>query len=568
MSVDFEAAIQQRLETGRDVYPQPIASACGQVLRARTHEHLLEAALKAAEVLARYLGALALTSYACRQTDPPSVPFEADRFHKPLAFGDFLELTQSIAISQCDHPLRQQFEAMDSRNKKPAKVERTASASLGKLLECRNARGHDLTGINSAQALSFLRNNQVLETFLKALDSAECVLGLPLFLIEEQHKTKGKVMARILLLMGETADPQPHTIELKSDVTFDREPAISFGDLSGTVCPMLVWHAVEETGNTKLFVWDAVANKTLKYRTLDGLHQELNGAHHARLCSLFGGAKVAPEACGLSSGDSLMRWWIARRKSVEAANAQIAGWIPWKYTDLDTLKWYASQLGVDGSENPTQVIQDRLLDGRDHLQPFEIDQFVLLFGSEVEVGRRLSRELVDLRVRTSEDKRWDDRVESHRNVFQCLRQATDFFRAHVSVGEVTVEGLKEKSGTPDYVAMREALINLFIHQDYTDKAASAQIDIAPGVVTFFNPGFSLVERDKVSAGVKSQARNPLIARALRLLGFAELAASGLRELQRVWQTAHRQPPRLSSDEKVNSFTLVLDWREVPEFPRS
>jgi predicted HTH transcriptional regulator len=174
---------------------------------------------------------------------------------------------------------------------------------------------------------------------------------------------------------------------------------------------------------------------------------------------------------------------------------------------------------------------------------------------------RLGREMIDLRVRTSEDKRWNERVESHQNVLQSLRIATDFFRQHVSVGEVTVEALKETSGTPDFVGMREAMINLFIHQDYTDKRAPAQIDIAPRVVTFFNLGFSLVEGDKVASGVKSYPRNPLIARALRLIGFAELAASGLRELQRVWQKADRRIPQVTSEEKTNSFTLVLDWRD-------
>jgi len=102
----------------------------------------------------------------------------------------------------------------------------------------------------------------------------------------------------------------------------------------------------------------------------------------------------------------------------------------------------------------------------------------------------------------------------------------------------------------------------------TAKMAAAQIDIAPGVVTFFNPGFSLVDRTGLPTGMKSQSRNPLIARALRLIGFAELAASGLRELQRVWQTANRQPPQLSSDEKTNSFTLVLDWREASELHKN
>jgi predicted HTH transcriptional regulator len=246
----------------------------------------------------------------------------------------------------------------------------------------------------------------------------------------------------------------------------------------------------------------------------------------------------------------------------------MAGWVPWNNARFETLQWFASHLTTDANADPKEVIQEKLLDGRDRLDPFEIEQFLLLFGNDKEVHTRLGREMIDLRVRTSEEKRWDERVETHLNILANLQLATEFIKTHVSVGELTVESLRKTTGTPDYVAIREALVNLFIHQDYSDKRASAQIDIAPGVVTFFNPGFSLVDRDKVSAGVKSQARNPLIARALRLLGFAELAASGLRELQRVWRKAHPLPPRLASDEKTNSFTLVLDWRDVPEPPKS
>jgi hypothetical protein len=66
---------------------------------------------------------------------------------------------------------------MDVRNKKnQIKADRTAIAALVKLLNFRNDRGHDLSGINSQQALSFLRNNQIVETFLTAMTSADCVL--------------------------------------------------------------------------------------------------------------------------------------------------------------------------------------------------------------------------------------------------------------------------------------------------------------------------------------------------------------------------------------------------------
>ena len=118
-------------------------------------------------------------------------------------------------------------------------------------------------------------------------------------------------------------------------------------------------------------------------------------------------------------------------------------------------------------------------------------------------------------------------------------------------------------GPADYIAIREALVNLFIHQDYSDRSAAAQIELTPDRAVFFNAGRSLVTAEGLIQGGKSQSRNPLVARALRLVGFADLAGSGLRELQRVWRSAKRRPPKIVSDKTANTFTLTLDWREVP-----
>ncbi len=70
---------------------------------------------------------------------------------------------------------------------------------------------------------------------------------------------------------------------------------------------------------------------------------------------------------------------------------------------------------------------------------------------------------------------------------------------------------------------------------------------------FFNAGRSLVSNSALVDGGKSQSRNPLISRALRLIGFAEIAGSGLREV-----------PIIESDPEANTFTLTLNWRELPD----
>ena len=206
----------------------------------------------------------------------------------------------------------------------------------------------------------------------------------------------------------------------------------------------------------------------------------------------------------------------------------------------------------------------RLLDGRDQFRPEEITQLVLLFGRDGDVRARLGREMIDLRVLGTADARWTERLESHANVLSSLRLAVEFLARHVGVAGVTLDGLRATAGSADYVALREALINLFIHQDYGDPSAAAQVEVAPERTTFFNTGKSLVSTPSLLDGGKSQARNPLIARALRLIGFAELAGSGLRELQRMWRGAQRRPPRMESSSAANTFTLRLDWRPVPD----
>ena len=57
---------QWPLRRGSLIYPLPIATACGRVLRARNPSERVNACLKAAEVLARYLAAVALTSFTSR----------------------------------------------------------------------------------------------------------------------------------------------------------------------------------------------------------------------------------------------------------------------------------------------------------------------------------------------------------------------------------------------------------------------------------------------------------------------------------------------------------------------
>ncbi|MBT5926414.1 MAG: hypothetical protein HOH33_07325 [Verrucomicrobia bacterium] len=276
--------------------------------------------------------------------------------------------------------------------------------------------------------------------------------------------------------------------------------------------------------------------------------------------------RIEPELTPMCGNNLLGDVWFEERKQREASQDALEGSMPWQDFDEDILKWYAKKLDSSSEKSPRIVIGKILFDGRERFDPSDIRQAQLLFGTQECLAKILSRDLIDLRSMSAESIRWDERISERINVLSALRLSVEFFVEHSQSKESpSMDDLVKTDGSSDYLAMREALVNIFIHQDYSDNSSAAQIELKPSRAMFANPGYSMVSEERLTEGGKSQARNPLIARALRLIGFAELAGSGLRVLANTWRTANRWPPKFESDKESNSFTLTLDWRSVEDY---
>ena len=478
-----------------------------------------------------------------------------------LSFGHFLSAVQGIAAAGCTHPLRIELETgFKGKEGSPG----PADAALVALLSLRNQLGHDLNNISEARAAAIFNDSQPDAALRSALESLDPLLRLPLFLVEEQRLVSKRPVARRLLLMGESADPLPEEVGLSEGLEHDR--ALYVGTRQGTLClrPLLQWCLVQEKANYGIYFLHAV-NQKLSFITVNSDHEERNGELLGELQQRLNGAPLPGEGVTLRDGVSLAMEWSKRRQGIEQELQLRSGLIPWDDLEAATLRWYGVQLGLPSDDLAIRdTVTERLLDGRDRLQPDEVRQLVLLFGREAEVRKRLGRGMIDCRAIAAGQPRPHDRVEKTTNVIESLKLAIEFFGRHVAVGETTIDGLRATSGSADYIAMREALVNLFIHQDYSDQRVVAQIEIRPERATFFNAGKSLVSTAALAEGGKSQSRNPLISRALRLIGFAELAGSGLRAIYHAWAGAKRRPPVYESSSAANNFTLVLDWRPMPE----
>ncbi|MBD2165902.1 hypothetical protein H6G04_16005 [Calothrix membranacea FACHB-236] len=550
-------------------YPQPIAYAYGNIYRTLSPAEQLDQILRCAEVTTRYLCALAIASFAAREDATVSPPPALTEFRGNLAFGHFLSVLQAVSNLGTRHPLQPLFSQCFLNRRS------TAKGKLEILLEQRNKIGHDLRGLNETSATTTLNTEDPLATLEEVLQGILPLCELPLFLVDA-HKRKQKVTHIIrLLLMGEQSEPMPEEIAVSD--WFSDEKRLYIGTTEGALLlyPMLVWGLECDRAAQGIYLIDKIATEKLNYKSLVAFSQPTEPPMPDDLLRVLEGESVPIETIMLHDGRSFLEAWKERRELIITGKANISLNVEWTDLDKQTLQWYSNilkkkvdldSLNTQGINinwnNPIEVIRQILLDGRGELTPDDLHQLTLLFGNSKEIHRKIGREILDLRVRLTTEGRWDQREELTDNVLQGLRKAIDFITQHNPIEGLSTENLQQSTGSADYIAVREALINLIIHQDYTDQRTVAQIELQEHRTIMVNAGASLVSQEDLMNGGTSTARNPLIARALKLIGFADLGGSGLREVSRVWRNAKRRPPIVRTDEQHNRFRIELDSRPL------
>lgn len=191
----------------------------------------------------------------------------------------------------------------------------------------------------------------------------------------------------------------------------------------------------------------------------------------------------------------------------------------------------------------------------------------LMFGKDRLLARLKPGGLVDFRVIHGDfspeapEQRWDDRELAERNLAVTLRSLLERLRRLVPQPFAVDAGTGERrADSPDYVSIREALVNLLVHQDYSDRHRTARILAFRDTTLFENPGDSFAELPAMLDGGSSQVRNPTLVRLFRQAGFAEQAGTGIPKIVRTWRGAERVPPAIDNDPGQKLFRLTLEWR--------
>ena len=538
------------------LYPQPIAYSYGRILRAENDVIKLDQILRCAEVITRYLAAVAIASFAAREDTDYHPPKEYQEFSGNLSFGHFLTVVHRTAGANTNHPLKPLFQ-------KHLRYNKPAVQNLSGLLTLRNKIGHDLTGLQKNVAIKILRDDDPSQKLEDILLGLEPLFSYPLFTIEKQWPDKKIPHARRLRLMGQ-GEPMPDEVVL-SDF-FMEEGSVFLACPNGilSLYPTLIWDLEQYRATNGIYVLHQI-DTNLGYRSLIMDERPSNPPDSNYLKDILQGKSVPLEEVQLQDGRSLWQeWQDARTKRLMNLNED-SQQIPWADFNHQTVRWYTDLLQRHQKSdipNAHHLIREYLLDGRGDVTREEVQQLMLLFGERQKIRQLIGRDVVDLRARlTPETSRWDERLELTENILTVLQKSIKFISEyHPAFGKTALDDLQPTTGSTDYIAVREALVNLIIHQGYEDQRTVAQIELEPNRTTMTNAGYSLASDEELRDGGTSTARNPLIARALKLIGFAELGGSGLRETYRVWRQAKRQPVIISSDKEHNRFRIVLDSR--------
>lgn len=134
--------------------------------------------------------------------------------------------------------------------------------------------------------------------------------------------------------------------------------------------------------------------------------------------------------------------------------------------------------------------------------------------------------------------RWDGKTKGDAindaeftgNVLMLLREAMNFVKSNTKKGwEKLPNGRKNK---PEYAerAVLEAMVNHFIHRDYTVMGGEVHLDIYDDRLTVTSPGGmynGMLIQNLDIADVSSERRNPILANVMAQLDYMEKRGSGL-----------------------------------------
>lgn len=194
---------------------------------------------------------------------------------------------------------------------------------------------------------------------------------------------------------------------------------------------------------------------------------------------------------------------------------------------------------------------------------------LLMFGQMAAIQEELPNYMLDYQERPEArtERRWIDRItldgKWSGNLYDFYRKVYLKLTAELKVPFQLEKG-ERKDETPVHEALREALANVIVHADYSDRA-SVLVVKRPDMFGFRNPGLMRIPVEVALLGGEPDCRNRTLHKMFRFVGVGEQAGTGIPKILHGWQSQHWNPPKLY-DTPIPYNQTLLELRMIDLFP--
>lgn len=194
---------------------------------------------------------------------------------------------------------------------------------------------------------------------------------------------------------------------------------------------------------------------------------------------------------------------------------------------------------------------------------------LLMFGQMSMIQEALPNYMLDYQERpeAKTENRWVDRLtldgKWSGNLYDFYRKVYLKLTADLKVPFQLDKGERQDE-TPVHIALREALANVLVHADYSERA-SVLVVKRPDMFGFRNPGLMRIPIEVALHGGEPDCRNRNLHKMFRFVGVGEQAGTGIPRIFQGWESQHWNPPKLHESSVPYNQTL-LELRMIDLFP--
>lgn len=189
---------------------------------------------------------------------------------------------------------------------------------------------------------------------------------------------------------------------------------------------------------------------------------------------------------------------------------------------------------------------------------------LMMFGTDDTISLEVPGFLLDYREYGRGGEDWTLRMVSGApnwtgNLFDFYTFVTNRIALMAGKGLSVPDGMNREDDTPLIRALSEIVTNALVHADHWGSGGVV-IEFRPDGLTARNPGTFRIPLDEAVEGGVSDPGNRNLAKMLSLIGRAERAGSGVRNVMRVCRELSLDPPSIKEGHRPDSVTFAMNIR--------